>query len=39
MVQFTHSLKLEDASKGLRISVHVYANDQKKVIEKPLTHI
>ena len=32
--QFTHSLKLEDTSKGLRISVHVYANDKEKVIEE-----
>jgi len=26
-VQFTHSVKLEDTAKGIRISVHVYTND------------
>jgi hypothetical protein len=31
---YTHSLKLEDTSKGLRISVHVYTNDQEKAIEE-----
>jgi len=25
-VQFTHSLKVEDTAKGIRIDVHVYAN-------------
>jgi hypothetical protein len=24
---FTHSVKIEDTSKGIRISVHVYTND------------
>ncbi|AFU58287.1 hypothetical protein Ngar_c13490 [Candidatus Nitrososphaera gargensis Ga9.2] len=26
--QFTHSVKLSDTAKGLRIDVHVYANDK-----------
>jgi hypothetical protein len=26
-VQFSHSVKLSDTAKGLRIDVHVYAND------------
>jgi hypothetical protein len=30
----THSLKLEETAKGLRISVHVYSNDQVTVIEE-----
>jgi hypothetical protein len=32
--QYTHSLKLEETAKGIRISVHVYANDQATVIEE-----
>ena len=32
--QYSHSLKLEDTSKGLRISVHVYANDHEKATEE-----
>lgn len=31
---FSHSLKLEETAKGLRISVHVYANDHEKTIEE-----
>jgi len=31
---FTHSLKLEETAKGLRISVHVYSNDQEQAIEE-----
>jgi hypothetical protein len=31
---YTHSLKLEETAKGLRISVHVYTNDQEKAIEE-----
>jgi hypothetical protein len=27
-VQFTHSLKVEDTAKGIRISVHIYTYDQ-----------
>jgi hypothetical protein len=25
-VQYTHSIKVEDTAKGIRIDVHVYAN-------------
>jgi hypothetical protein len=25
-VQYTHSIKIEDTAKGIRIDVHVYAN-------------
>ena len=32
--QYTHSLKLEETAKGLRISVHVYANSTGKAIEE-----
>ena len=31
---FSHSLKLEETAKGVRISVHVYANDHEKTIEE-----
>jgi len=31
---FTHSLKLEETAKGVRISVHVYANNEEQVIEE-----
>jgi hypothetical protein len=30
----THTLKLEETAKGVRICVHVYANDQVTVIEE-----
>ena len=33
-VTFSHSLKLEETAKGIRISVHVYANDHEKAIEE-----
>jgi hypothetical protein len=33
-VQFTHSVKIEEMAKGIRISVHVYTNDQQKAIQK-----
>jgi len=32
--QFSHSLKLEETAKGLRISVHVYTDDGEKAIEE-----
>jgi hypothetical protein len=32
--QYTHSLKLEETAKGIRISVHVYTNDHEKAIEE-----
>ena len=31
---YSHSLKLEETAKGVRISVHVYANDSGKAIEE-----
>ena len=33
-VTYLHSLKLEETTKGLRISVHVYSNDQEQAIEE-----
>jgi len=36
VVQFTHSSKLEETVKGVRISVHVYSNNQEQVIEEAL---
>ena len=35
--QYTHSLKLEDTAKGIRISVHVYANSTGEAIEQAFT--
>jgi len=32
-VTYLHSLKLEETTKGLRISVHVYSNDQEQAID------
>jgi hypothetical protein len=32
--QFTHSIKLSDTAKGIRIDVHVYANDQQTAIDE-----
>ena len=31
--QFTHSVKLEETAKGVRISVHVYGNDSTGTID------
>ncbi len=33
-VTYSHSLKLEETAKGLRISVHVYSNNEEQVIEE-----
>ena len=33
-VTYSHSLKLEETAKGLRISVHVYSNDHETAIEE-----
>lgn len=30
--QYTHSVKLEETAKGVRVSVHVYANSQSTAI-------
>jgi hypothetical protein len=35
-VQYTHSVKLEDSAKGVRISVHVYANDRETAINQAI---
>jgi hypothetical protein len=32
--QFTHSIKLSDTAKGIRIDVHVYANDQQTALDE-----
>lgn len=32
--QYTHSLKLEETAKGLRISVHCYANTTEDAIQE-----
>ena len=34
---FTHSLKLEETAKGLRIDVHVYANDRNTAINEAIS--
>jgi len=31
---FTHSLKIEDSAKGIRLSVHIYANDMKTALKE-----
>jgi hypothetical protein len=33
-LQYTHSIKIEDTAKGIRISVHVYANSTGEAIER-----
>jgi hypothetical protein len=35
--QYTHSLKLEDTAKGIRLSVHVWANSTGEAIEQAFT--
>jgi hypothetical protein len=32
--QYTHSIKIEDPAKGIRLSVHVYANNSAEAIEQ-----
>jgi hypothetical protein len=32
--QYTHSIKIEDTAKGIRLSVHVYANSSGEAIEQ-----
>ena len=32
--QFSHSIKLEETAKGIRISVHVYANSLGEAVEQ-----
>lgn len=33
---FTHSVKLSDTAKGIRIDVHVYANDRTTAVQEAL---
>jgi len=32
--QFTHSIKISDTAKGIRIDVHIYANDQQTALDE-----
>jgi hypothetical protein len=32
--QFTHSIKISETAKGIRIDVHVYANSQTEAINQ-----
>jgi len=32
--QYTHSVKIEDSAKGIRISVHVYTNNKDTAINE-----
>jgi hypothetical protein len=32
--QYTHSIKIEDTAKGIRLSVHVYANSTGEALEQ-----
>jgi hypothetical protein len=34
--QYTHSIKIEDTAKGIRISVHVYTNDRETAINEAI---
>jgi hypothetical protein len=34
--QYTHSIKLEDTAKGIRVSVHVYSNDRQTALNEAL---
>jgi hypothetical protein len=35
--QYIHSIKIEDTAKGIRLSVHVYANSTAEAIEQAFT--
>jgi 3,4-dihydroxy-2-butanone 4-phosphate synthase len=36
---FTHSIKIEETAKGIRVHVHVYGNDQQEtIISAPSTY-
>ena len=37
--QFTHSVKLEETAKGVRISVHVYGNDRNAIFDAINTYL
>jgi hypothetical protein len=34
---FTHSIKIEETAKGIRVHVHVYGNDQQETIISTLS--
>jgi hypothetical protein len=34
--QYTHSVKIEDTAKGIRLSVHVYTNDKQTAINEAI---
>jgi hypothetical protein len=34
---FTHSIKIEETAKGIRVHVHVYGNDQQETIISALS--
>ena len=34
--QYTNSVKLEETAKGVRVSVHVYANDRETAINQAI---
>jgi hypothetical protein len=34
--QFTHSIKIEETAKGVRLSVHIYASDRVTAIEEAI---
>jgi hypothetical protein len=35
-VQYTHSVKIEDTSKGIRISIHIYSNDLQTAVNEAM---
>ena len=35
-VQYTHSVNIEDTAKGIRLSVHVYANDLETAVNEAI---
>lgn len=35
-VQYTHSIKVEDTAKGIRLSVHCYTNDRQTAINEAI---
>ncbi len=36
-VVYTHSVKIEDTAKGIRLSAHVYTNDKQTAINEAIT--
>jgi hypothetical protein len=36
VTQYTHSVKLEETAQGLRIHVHVYANDRETAMNQAI---